>query len=387
MSRAMDLLQGLLVYIAWGWDHVRSGLGLSRLVILAISLVGELRLDKPIPSDAHAFRLFNPGPGYPQEDISSDMSMQLVLEGQRALLGCFLLSCVVSAYFGEVDAMRWTPKMEEALLTLSMNENCPSDAVLALQVRLQLLAAKAAEVRGRPATDDAQGTKHIASLLRQLKDLPPSIPSAGPMTSLPPTATISTRVLMAQSYYIEIDTIGAMYAASPVFGHLTIDSLSYFRQSVFAIESCTSGLLALAPSEFVGISFIQWVQLTRCAVVLHHLTLLQDPGWDLSALRAIVDLPVLLNHMTEKLEETAREKGEDDYDGVFIQLAQGVQRFSSGIEGSKAQSGQGAPGEVSAKTTANLAPQKGYFRNPRFWLENYFDQAGYSWAGLRTSTP
>jgi len=43
--------------------------------------------------------------------------------------------------------MRWTPQMEECLRSVEANKACPTDETLALQVRLQLLAQKAAQAR------------------------------------------------------------------------------------------------------------------------------------------------------------------------------------------------------------------------------------------------
>ncbi|KAB5583594.1 hypothetical protein GE09DRAFT_305542 [Coniochaeta sp. 2T2.1] len=383
----MDLLQALLVYIAWGWDQVHGVGSPSRLMTIAISLVGEMRLDKSIPSDAHAFRLFDHRFQDKQAAFNDSVSALPVLESQRALLGCFLLSSAVASCFGEIEPLRWTPKMETALETLSSSEECALDAILVLQVHLQHLATKAAEARTHPGADETQYTKHIAVMLGELKDLRPSFPDAGPATSLPATAAMHTRLLVAHSYYIEVDAIGAMYPMIPVFGHLKMDSLSYFRQAVFAVEACTSGLLAIPASQFVGISFLQWVQLTRCVAVLHHLHLLQDPGWNLTAIRAVVDLSNLLHHILEKLDQAARKTGRQDGNNVFMLLAQGLRKFGSGIEGNRTSPDKRQPSATSADTSASLAPQKGYFRNPRFWMENYFDPAGYSWAGSRTNAP
>ncbi|KAB5585535.1 hypothetical protein GE09DRAFT_29552 [Coniochaeta sp. 2T2.1] len=349
----MDLLQALLVYIAWGWDHVHNGASLSRLMTIAISLVGEMRLDKPIPSDAHAFRLFDHRHPGEKGDMNDSVSALPVFERQRALMGCFLLSSAVASYFGEIEPLRWIPKMGAALEALSTSDECASDAILVLQVRLQLFTTKASEARTHPDADETLYTKNIAVMLRELKDLRPSFPDAGPTTSLPATAAMHTRLLVAHSYYIEVDAIGAMYPMIPVFQHLTIDSHSYFRQAVFAVEACTSGLLAIPESQFAGISFLQWIQLTRCVAVLHHLILLQDPGWDLTAIQAIVDLHNLLDHILEKLDLVASKTGRQDGHNVFMLLAQGLRKFGSGIEGIRRSPDQRQPSATSADTSAS----------------------------------
>jgi len=173
-DQSMDLLLGLLTYIAWGWDHVLSRCSLSRLMMVAISLVGEMRLDKSVPQDLHTMGLFTPGFEGWYGEASGEVTAQFFLERQRAVLGCFVLSSVVSAYFTQVDAMRWTPQMDEALAAISNNEECPTDAALALQVRLTLLATKAIQIRDQQQqqqTDQAQTATLAAPALSFIKEL------------------------------------------------------------------------------------------------------------------------------------------------------------------------------------------------------------------------
>jgi hypothetical protein len=173
IDRTVDLLLGLLTYTAWGWDHLLSGCSLSRLMMLAMSLVGEMRLDKPAPQDLHTMGFFAPGFEGWYGDTSGDMTTQRFLERQRAVLGCFVLSSVVSAHFSQVDALRWTPQMEEGLAAISTNKECPTDAALALQVHSQLLAMKAVQVRDQQQQqrDQPQTTMYIKALLGQLQEL------------------------------------------------------------------------------------------------------------------------------------------------------------------------------------------------------------------------
>jgi hypothetical protein len=202
-QQTVDLLLGLLVYIAWGWEHLRSRRSLSRLMVVAISLVGELRfLDHAVPEITRTIRLLEPKGGF--DDVygsttattatttgAGGTDTQLYLERQRAILGCFVLGSAVSAYFSQVDAPRWMPQMDKGLAAIIASGNsggaeCPSDAALAIQVRLQLLAIKAVQVRERaqlpdhppPETLSPQALLYIKALMGQLQELRTSIPPA-----------------------------------------------------------------------------------------------------------------------------------------------------------------------------------------------------------------
>ena len=191
LRRKLDLLLGLLIYIAWGWDHIHSGGSLSRLMMVAVSLAGEMCLDKVVPEPT--ISLFDPK-GF--EDWHGDTTTgveltdaQFLLERQRAVLGCFVLGSAVSAYFSQIDAPRWSPQMEECLSAISVSSTSAeylSDGTLAFQVRLQLLAMKAAQaceqcqLPDQPPVEILPGPAllYIKTLMAQLQDLRASIPPA-----------------------------------------------------------------------------------------------------------------------------------------------------------------------------------------------------------------
>jgi hypothetical protein len=96
---SLDLLQGLLVFTAWSYDQIINPSGtLSRLMLLAISLACDLRLDKQLPSDEHMMK--------PMVDDEFELEQSrpknwLIVEEQRAVLACYVLSsmCVCSTPF------------------------------------------------------------------------------------------------------------------------------------------------------------------------------------------------------------------------------------------------------------------------------------------------
>lgn len=89
----IDLLLGLLTYIAWSSDAFLGGADLvSRLMMLAISLVYDLRLFKPSPPDVKLMMTITQGHAYENDQNTSDETVQGFLEKQRAVLACFVLS-------------------------------------------------------------------------------------------------------------------------------------------------------------------------------------------------------------------------------------------------------------------------------------------------------
>lgn len=89
---SIDMLLAMLTYIAWSTDpFFGRASNLSRMIMLAMSLVYDLQLGKPPPPDALIIATMTPGLGFPGR-VSNNRSSQGILEQQRAVLACFVLS-------------------------------------------------------------------------------------------------------------------------------------------------------------------------------------------------------------------------------------------------------------------------------------------------------
>lgn len=93
VQSSIDLLLGLLIYLAWSTDAFLGRADLmSRLMMLAISLVYDLRLFKPRRLDVQLFMTLTQGKPYEAERDAANETLQEFMEKQRALLACFVLS-------------------------------------------------------------------------------------------------------------------------------------------------------------------------------------------------------------------------------------------------------------------------------------------------------
>lgn len=89
----IDLLLGLLTYLAWSTDAFLGRADLiSRLMMLAISLVYDLRLFKPSSQDVQVMMSITQGRAEGTTQSSIDDTPAGLLERQRAVLACFFLS-------------------------------------------------------------------------------------------------------------------------------------------------------------------------------------------------------------------------------------------------------------------------------------------------------
>lgn len=178
----LDLLIGVLIYIAWGWEHLLNGGNTSHLMMIATSLASDMCLDraaKPTNSlfDPAAFQNWQP---------ADRSDARFLLERQRAVLGCFIVGSAVSTYFSQMDLPRWSPILEDCLsgvTSSSANPESRSDGTLYFQAQLQFLALKAFETCDRAhLPQETSGAlpesslRYIKSLMVQLQSLRGVIP-------------------------------------------------------------------------------------------------------------------------------------------------------------------------------------------------------------------
>ena len=89
---SLDLLLCILTYVAWGSEQfLTKSDTLSRLMMMAISIVCDLGLNKPLPHDEHMIGQFVPDLQCPVR-VTRVEAGQVSLQEQRATLACFVLS-------------------------------------------------------------------------------------------------------------------------------------------------------------------------------------------------------------------------------------------------------------------------------------------------------
>ncbi|RHZ48793.1 uncharacterized protein CDV56_105380 [Aspergillus thermomutatus] len=283
----IDLLLGLLTYLAWSTDPFLGRADLvSRLMMLAMSLVYDLRLFKPSSPDVQIMMAITQG----RADEHIDGTPYGLLERQRAVLACFILSSNISSHLGRQDAIRWTPQMEEALRVITISKSCPADRLFASQVRLQLLKQRADDVRQQdeartgtaPAAASAPRLLYLKTLRRELHEL---------RSSFPPDLH-------------QIDLSGRMGNGGTLLG---FERLECLWQSVENIKSWLDNFYRIPCSKLVGQPFHFWSQMILTITLLKYLSTLQDPEWDCQAVRNTVHLISTMDCMLQKLDLSSKE--------------------------------------------------------------------------------
>ncbi|KAF7179366.1 hypothetical protein CNMCM7691_008299 [Aspergillus felis] len=308
----IDLLLGLLTYLAWSTDPFLGRADLvSRLMMLAISLVYDLRLFKPSSPYVQIVITMTQGQADDNDQSHNDETPYSLLERQRAVLACFILSSNIATHIGRQDALRWTPQMEEALRALTISEACPADRLFISQVRLQLLKQRADDVRQQdeartgtaPAAASAPRLLYLKSLRRELHEL----------TSLFPHDLPQLDTLNAPAQYVELHINQLAYSVRPdspplnLWGALGFERLECLWRSVENIKSWLDYFYQIPCSNLVGQPFHFWSQMVLTVTLLKYLSILQDPEWDCQAVRNTVHLISTMDCMLQKLDLSGKE--------------------------------------------------------------------------------
>ncbi|CAK7214626.1 hypothetical protein SCUCBS95973_002210 [Sporothrix curviconia] len=377
-KNSLDLLLGLLVYISWGTDPMVSrSTTLSRLVMLALSIVCDMRLTRPLPVDQHMLTTYTLNKGEVEtkggnerdsnttatgshgshgSDGSSDGESEddilspneQILEKQRAVLGCFLATSSVSVYFAQIDGMRWTQQMDESLRAVEANGTANplthhGDAVLAYQVRLQQIVQRAVNACEPAGSLPPYITQAFQANLEELKAAPPQLLTQNNMDHT---------IFAAHTHYVELSLNEMTFSASmlpvnpinPIDGTTPpVDDLAsriacYWR-SVHAIRGLFDAVLDGIPTHaFAGLSFMIWAQLSRAIVTLVRLTTIASPELDSHAVRSVVDPLDVLDRFAERSKSAAAGLGRGlwrgpqlQHDDIFGRVAQLLRVLRAGV--------------------------------------------------------
>ncbi|KAJ5648060.1 hypothetical protein N7490_004432 [Penicillium lividum] len=307
----LDLLLGLLTFIAWGHDNLLQGTAarVSRFTQLAMTLVFSLRLNKPAPQESNMLPMDKPC-------SSSDVPAR-TLEERRAILGCFVLSSIVSSYFSQIDTMQWTPYMDECVEALTESNESVYDEMFIQQVKLQRVALDIEDIKEThkvPAAFYSAGLRHrvnhiknhMSSQLFRDGECDPGFSDESPLTS--------TEIMLSSIYYTELSISGLMLCNKNLPNSQELESL---HECLSIIRSALENFFRIPISEYHGMSFPFFIQLARTIVVLIKLSTSRDAFWDSTLVSGTIDVLQVMDRLLDNIHEAKTMIGDQGKDGFL----------------------------------------------------------------------
>ncbi|KAJ6788522.1 hypothetical protein PWT90_01636 [Aphanocladium album] len=282
----LDLLQGLLTYIAWSHDHLLRGGGgapnVSRHTQLALALVYELGLNKNFtPVDSNAL----PVGDVPGKRVLLRRSWPHTMEEKRTLVGCFLLSSVVSVYFGQIDPLPLTEYMQSCITALSCSDDSPYDQTLAHMAQLQSLVNDVEALR-RGSAPVAVYDKLFQHRIEELK-------------RRQPISDESNGIILSCTLFAQLNAQTLALA-----GNGEVPATQSVAQRWACIETVKLALdnfFSVPVEDYDSLPFPYFAQLAGFLAVLMRLTTLTAAGWDMHMVRSAVDVLHVLDRIVENI--------------------------------------------------------------------------------------
>lgn len=216
------------------------------------------------------------------------------------MLGCFLLSSVTSYYFQRLDALRWTPYLDECMTVLAEEKDQPSDELLINLVRLQLIVEKVGRAPWHEGQNDATGstraptTFYLKALQAQLQDFR--------MKLCPEIQDNEVLLLHLYSTEIKVHEL-ALSKATIISNSPGFQQLDSLFVCLHATKKWFDLFLSLPHDSFVGFSISLFTQLAQCIITLFRLLTFDDSIWDRGLARETANLTLILEQVVQKLTQ------------------------------------------------------------------------------------
>lgn len=288
-ERTMDVLLGLICYIAWA--TMTSGPGTRPFIItysqLAIAIIYDLSLTRAPIEEQYFTICFKVWGGRPPAPRLRSM------EERRAVLSLWFLTSVMSSFIGKMDTLRWTPHMDDCLKALERDRDHPSDEILVAFLKYQLVGEEAQKLLLRDVMGEGGQTPTYVfkkGMLSKLQEIRESMPHA-----LVPSKVLQLQMLGSE---VQVHSVGLFMQSIPTRQRI---------ESMYACLKCVRTwfdiFLSIPLQEIPGSPFSVYVELSQIQVALYRLTTSEDPAWDKDIVRNTADLLALLDQTIELFEQ------------------------------------------------------------------------------------
>ncbi|EFQ36722.1 uncharacterized protein GLRG_11871 [Colletotrichum graminicola M1.001] len=307
-EQSIELLQGLLVYVAWGDLHFQMGTNAYSLLQMAIGMVMEMTLFSfggfmswmPRSSLPEAWALLGRG--------NQIESTKQTLEEQRAILGCYFVASSNPAAMRKYSQIQYRPQIARCFKAIREASELPSDAQLLALIRLQNIGDRIRSVY--PNTDKDEGIavpifrEHFAAVLLSIRKEIIALESEEPIINRnQPMLWAHYQALMVKLYEpcIGMRAARPSEATSLTEPHSRTEALWCCLQ---AVENAAKALLDISVEKFAYLPFNSVADLAFTMTTSHRLLLERAASdWDVGLARQKLDMAELTRQLGDKLEE------------------------------------------------------------------------------------
>ncbi|KAH8660104.1 hypothetical protein BX600DRAFT_467243 [Xylariales sp. PMI_506] len=321
-ERRLELLQSILVFVAWRDVHFFAHANDTSIVQLALGMLGDLGLNRP-PETQRVL----------PKSILDDATIAIrgvtlqtarTLADRRTLLGLFYVTTETGTHVRRSHPMPYSNYMEKCCEALLEAQDQPTDILLVSVIRMQRVLLQANSMfpekgPSEPRTPLA-GTDALAmvTIRQRVEDIMAQVPDY-----------LRTSYLLRSHYHSVLARIHepVIYMLpSPAPTHQILTRTQALWDCLLAIKSVYE-LLASVPAELQSaLSFVLFSHLSFANVTLSRLALTKDQDWDPVAALKNADMMRVMQCLGDQFEMAdrlggLRYKTSTDGKGFFRRLA------------------------------------------------------------------
>lgn len=240
----------------------------------------------------------------------------------------------------KIDALRWTPHMDECLRILSANPDCPNDETLVQQVRLQLIVEKVGHWQEGATENGTESAKappsfFLQALKSQVQEVSTQTSfhsqSNGTLIQIPSfmfQSDATVEVLLAHLHSTSLAIHETAFSTiSIVTNDYNFQQLEYLHSYLKSLRFWFDVFFTISPGDYIGLPFSIFSQLSHCLIALYRLSSQDDPSWLKAETRKTADILTILDMVIHNLAQASAvagfdssNMGEDVFDGTAKRL-------------------------------------------------------------------
>ncbi|KAI1089299.1 hypothetical protein F5B19DRAFT_380845 [Rostrohypoxylon terebratum] len=299
-QRDLGLLQGLLVYIAWGEGHFYFDQRITYLTYLAMGYAHNLAITRPPPTVQQKM-MVTMSPKDAKEAIMGSHLTTLLDEShtpeeQRAFLGCQYLLSLNSSQFGRGSVLKGD-YVNHCLNSLVRPTDLGADFILYKMIRFQQIVERISEKIPIPSSfSDGHGvftlsiSNDMQSIRNQLDQL---------FANVAREHRQFVRFWTIHHYILVRLYLPASNLSQPTDAVAAQHQRQCMLYALQAARQFFATVLSIGPEAFLYRSFVTYSEILFVLVGASRLLLVEIYGWDLAKARQMVDLAATLESLKE----------------------------------------------------------------------------------------
>ncbi|TVY27504.1 Transcriptional regulator [Lachnellula hyalina] len=299
-DRSLDMLQSLVTYNAWSYLYSPTvpQAQSTAMFQLSFALIFDLGINRPVASIEGPEGLVDPSRNVVE---INPKEAKRTLDERRAYISCYILTSVVALYVKKTDGLQYSPYMDYNCRVLEETAACESDLLLVAMARLQTMAESFYK-NILNKTQDSIKTPAWMYTRTMRTGLHSLWMSFSPQLRQNP-------FLIMNYHSTEIFLFEPALQQSPVAVGFVKDEphrLDMLHSCLTSSKALLDLFLTQPLSVYYTLTSIDLANLGQSMATIFKLSMVDEPGWDLTYVRKTINPRDYFDRMINNFEHVGR---------------------------------------------------------------------------------